>query len=206
MDQGADPSGGENPVEGMQDNFLLSQHRASIASEHLSEMVERQRTQAEAVVALIGNLRDQVRASEMARLTAEDDNRRLLDRNADLERQLRLMQTNYERLSAGYNAMMQVVENTHTSSVGLNQRIEAMLLQNDLGISPRASAPPARRIDEFREGAFAHPARHQHPQSDFDRREIMSRVPHVHGYDNGQFSTYGSEGAHAQPLTLRNER
>nr|WP_250807684.1 hypothetical protein [Neorhizobium tomejilense] len=208
MDHDVDASGGDKSVEGVQDVFLISQHRASIARDHLAEMMERQREQAEAVVTMIQSLREQLRISETARLTIEDENRRLHDRNAEIERQMRHVQGNYNRLADAYNGMMQVVENTHTSSVGLTQRIEAMLLQNDLGIAPRPHASPVRRLEEFREGAFAGPARQ--PHGDYDRRDYHPRGDYHardgYGSDN-QFTAYGSEGSHARPLSsLRNER
>lgn len=174
MDNEAAPNGGDRSVESVQDFLLVSSHRATIAQDQLSEMVGKQRAQAEAIVDTINRLREQLRMSETSRLTLEDENRRLRDQVVDLDAQLRHVHDNYDRLSDGYSSMMQVIENTHTSSVGLTQRIEAMLLQNDLGIGHRNPLPPVPRVEEFRQGVFAgHTTPTRHP--------VSPAVPHGYG-------------------------
>lgn len=201
MDQAAEPTGAEPTVEEIQDLYLNYHSRAAMANDQLTEMAEAQRQQAEAVVSVIQSLRDQLRASETARLTLEDDNRRLQSRVVDQERQLKHLHTNFARLSEGYSAIMQVVENTHTSSVGLTQRIDAMLLQNDLGIGQRGAPAPARRVSEFRDDVFAHQQRPLHVEpAPHDYR------PHA-AYGGDQYPAYGSEGIASRPMpSFRNER
>jgi hypothetical protein len=164
MEHDVEASIGNPSVEELQDFYLNSESRAAIARDHLAEMMDAQRKQAESVVFVINSLRDGLKTSETARLSLEEEVRRLLARNSDLERQFKHVHTNYMRLSDSYSGMMRIVEDTHSSSVGLNHRIDSMLLQNDLGMTRQNPAAPARRVTEFRDGVFSQPAvRHGHP-------------------------------------------
>ena len=202
MENDVEPNGAEPTVEELQDFYLNAQSRGAVARDHLSELVETQRRQAEAVVTLIETLREQLRASETARISLEDDNRRYLSRIGEQDRQLKHVHSNFARLSEGYSAIMQVVENTHTSSLGLHQRIDAMLLQNDLGIGNRATQAPARRVSEFREGVFApqqRPLHHEPAPQDYRQHDPYA--------GDGQYNSYGSEGYASRPMpSTRNER
>lgn len=204
MEHDVEASGGDPSVADLQDFYLNAEGRAARAREHLTEVMEAQRKQAEAVVAVIKSLRETVRDSETARISLEDDNRRQSARIVELERQLKLVHANYGRLSESYSAMMSVVEDTHSSSIGLGQRIEAMLLQNDLGLERHAPHGPARRVTEFREGVFSHPAaRHPDHRPSEMLRDAHYRAPH----HESEFTTYGHDPYAARPLSaLRNER
>lgn len=206
MEHDVEASGGDPSVAELQDFYLNAEGRAAIAREHLLEMAETQRKQAEAVVSVIQSLRDALRASETARLSLEEDNRRQAARIVDTERQLKLVHTNYARLSESYSSMMSIVENTHTDSLGLNQRIDAMLLQNDLGLSRHAPPAPARRVTEFRDGVFSHPAvrqAHPEPRQAQMHHDAYYAAPH----HESEFTTYGHDTYATRPLSAhRNER
>jgi hypothetical protein len=102
--------------------------------------------------------------------------------------------------------MMSIVENTHTDSLGLNQRIDAMLLQNDLGLSRHAPSAPARRVTEFRDGVFSHPAvrqAHPEPRQAQMHHDAYYAAPH----HESEFTTYGHDTYATRPLSAhRNER
>lgn len=198
MDEDVGASGGDPSVAALQDHYLTAESRASMARDHLAEMAETQRKQAESVVAVITGLREGLRNSEMARISLDDDNRRLSAQNADLERELRIVHANYVRLSESYSSMVNVVENTHSSSVGLHQRIDAMLLQNDLGIPRHPQATQPGRVTQFREGVFspAQPRAHMHDP----------RVPQMHQepffppqQHEGDFHHYGQDHYATRP-------
>jgi hypothetical protein len=179
MDGNTEPQAAARNVEELQDFYLSSESRAALARNQLTEMMEHQKQQAELVVQTITRLREQLIASETARLQLANDNRILEENNNFLERELRLVRHNFERLNEGYTAMMSVVENTHTSSINLNQRIDAMLLQHDVSMQgqPPRTAP---RLAEFRDQAFGvrphpnHAVRHSH--------EAPQPMSHHHPY------------------------
>jgi predicted nucleic acid-binding protein len=197
----SDPS-----VAELQDFYLNAESRAVIAREHLSEMAETQRKQAESIVSVIQSLRDALRSSETTRLSLEEENRRQSARIVDTERQLKIVHANYARLSESYSSMMNIVENTHTDSLGLNQRIDAMLLQNDLGLARHAAALPVRRVTEFRDGVFSQQsARPAHPDSPPPQmhHDAYYTAPH----QESEFTTYGHDPYATRPLSAhRNER
>ncbi|MDW9479025.1 hypothetical protein GOB57_10155 [Sinorhizobium meliloti] len=205
MEHDVEASGGDRSVEELQDFYLNAESRAAIARDHLMEMMETQRKQAESVVGVLKSLRDTVRVSESARISLEDENRRQASRIVELERQLKLVYTNYSRLSESYSTMMRFVEDTHSNSIGLNHRIDAMLLQNDLGIARQAPQAPAQRVTEFREGVFSQPAvRHAHPEN---RPSETLHDGYYAPHAESEFTTYGHETHGHRPLSaLRNER
>jgi hypothetical protein len=207
MEHDVEASGGEPSIADLQDTYLNSESQGAIARDRLSEMMDVQRRQAEAVVTVITQLREGLRASEGARLSLEEENRRQGVRILDLERQLKIIHSNYSRLTESYASMMRIVEDTHTSSVGLNHRIDAMLLQNDLGMSRDNPQAPARRVTEFRDGVFSHPAVRQHHQE--VRHPEMHLGAHYHPapIHDSEFTTYGHETHAPRPLSaFRNER
>jgi len=202
MSNDVEPQGSDPSVEDLQDFFLSAEIRAQSAREHLAEIAENQRRQAEAVVTLVEHLREQLRASEAARIRLEDDNRRQSGRIADLEQQNRLVNANYSRLADSFSSFMRDVEDTRAHAVPLHKRIDAMLVQNDLGIGGRTPPPPSPRIAEFRDSVFHHqsprhqqPSEHRHPPYDGGD-----------GYGN-EFTSYGHERHMPHPQhAYRNER
>ncbi|MBY3433426.1 hypothetical protein HFN89_04630 [Rhizobium laguerreae] len=207
MEHEVEASGGEPSVADLQDLYLNSESQGAIARDRLSEMVDVQRRQAEAVVTVISQLREGLRTSEGARLSLEEENRRLAIRLVDLERQLKLIHSNYSRLTESYSTMMRFVEDTHTSSVGLNHRIDAMLLQNELGMSRDSSPAPARRVTEFRDGVFSHPAvRQHHPEVRHPEMHLGSYYQPAPHHES-EFTTYGHDTYAPRPMPAhRNER
>jgi hypothetical protein len=169
-EESADP-----PIEALQDTFLMSEHRAAVATRQLAEMMEERRRQAEAMLAEIGALRENLRNSEIARLRADDENRHLSLRVADLERQLKHVHANFLRLSEGYSNMVRVVEDTHSASLALDQRIENMVLHNDIGLGRHVGPlQPARRVAEFQTDVFP---------GMLPRREERSSAPPEYRHD-----------------------
>jgi hypothetical protein len=204
MEHDVEASGGDPSVADLQDFYLNAESRAALTRDYLAEMIDAQRNQAETVVAKFTAMTDALQASEKARIYLDDENRRQASRISELERQLKLVHVNYARLSESYSSMMSVVEDTHSNSIGLGQRIEAMLVQNDLGLDRHAPQGPARRVTEFRDGVFAHPAlRHPDQRPSEMLREVRHQAPH----HESEFTTYGHDTYAARPLSaLRNER
>lgn len=176
MDHDVESPGGTPSVEELQDFYLNSESKAAIARGHLEDMIEFQKKQAATVVNVIHSLREGLRNSEKSRLLLDDENRRQAAQIVELERQLKHVHANFARLSTVYSAMMRVVEDTHANSVGLHQRIDAMLLPNELSIDHPVPTP-SRRATEFRESVF--------PQSHLNRPH---REPHMPRLNDGHHS------------------
>ena len=142
-------------IEEIQDYTLSSGLKAQQATDHLEEMVNSRRAQTESVVSTVRGLMDRLKQSEIARMKAEEQISKVSNERNDLAQRFNLLTANYARLSDGYGKMVRLIEETRSSSINMNERIDSLLLHYDLGMG-RDGSPilPSTHVDDFRGRAF----------------------------------------------------
>jgi septal ring factor EnvC (AmiA/AmiB activator) len=101
----------------------------------LEDAVEARRRQAEAVRALVADLRDTKATLTADLMRTKDDLVRSNDENQRLEERHMMLLANHRRLFTGFNRLLKAVEDMTGVQVGIDQRIEAALLASDIGMN-----------------------------------------------------------------------
>lgn len=211
VDTSGDEREHEPTIEEFQDFYLDAQARAARARDSLAEMNQARRQQADDVVAVINGLQSRLRTSETARIQVEDDLRRAQARVSEIENLYRHLGNNYNRLREMFDSIMHDVETAAPSTLGVDKRIAAMLVHNDLGYDERGQQPyaPTRRVSEFAASVFPEsrplPRAHAPHPNDIRGFRPDSHQP----YADSHHSQYAPapDGYHMQPQpAYRNER
>lgn len=133
---------------------------AGAVRENLERQVEERRRQAVAVAQLVGTLKTRIieLLGDVSRCNEENQSLR-----AEIERiqaEYDVLLASHRRLYDGFTSLLKAVEDTTGAQVGIDQRIEAVLLSSEVGMDLGAPADvtPAR-MGNLIEQAILTPAR-----------------------------------------------
>lgn len=132
---------------------------AGAVRQKLESVVEDRRRQSLAVAQMAGVMKGRIQelSEELGR--AQEENRSLREELARLGREYDALVANQHRLYEGFTSLLRAIDDATSAQVGIDQRLEAVLLSSDIGLSLGAPGDvTSARVGNFIGEAIGAPA------------------------------------------------